>query len=76
MLFELHFDPNPLQVSNLIYVDQPIGTGFSYSSDDHDIRHNEMDISNDLYDFIQVGSPFSFSKYEFSYILILNIRCI
>ncbi|KAK9676379.1 hypothetical protein RND81_11G073300 [Saponaria officinalis] len=41
------------QVSNLIYVDQPIGTGFSYSSDRRDIRHDEEGVSNDLYDFIQ-----------------------
>lgn len=41
------------KVSNLIYVDQPIGTGFSYSSDDDDIRHDERGVSNDLYDFLQ-----------------------
>ncbi|OAY38893.1 serine carboxypeptidase-like [Manihot esculenta] len=41
------------QASNLLYVDQPIGTGFSYSSDIRDIRHNEQGVSNDLYDFIQ-----------------------
>lgn len=39
--------------SNIIFVDQPIGTGFSYSSDESDIRHNEEEVSNDLYDFIQ-----------------------
>lgn len=43
-----------MQVSNLIYVDQPTGTGFSYSSDDDDIRHDEEGVSNDLYDFLQV----------------------
>lgn len=42
------------QVSNLIYVDQPIGTGFSYTSDEDDIRHDEEGVSNDLYDFLQV----------------------
>ncbi|WCJ19282.1 Serine carboxypeptidase-like [Euphorbia peplus] len=41
------------QASNLLYVDQPIGTGFSYSSDSRDIRHNEAGVSNDLYDFLQ-----------------------
>ncbi|OAY84574.1 Serine carboxypeptidase 3, partial [Ananas comosus] len=41
------------QASNLIYVDQPTGTGFSYSSDRRDIRHNENGVSNDLYDFLQ-----------------------
>ncbi|KAI4347682.1 hypothetical protein L6164_008471 [Bauhinia variegata] len=41
------------KVSNLLYVDQPIGTGFSYSADRHDIRHDEDGVSNDLYDFLQ-----------------------
>ncbi|XBJ04933.1 hypothetical protein VPH35_023796 [Triticum aestivum] len=41
------------QESNLIYVDQPTGTGFSYSSDSRDTRHNEATVSNDLYDFLQ-----------------------
>ncbi|KAL0369612.1 UNVERIFIED_CONTAM: Serine carboxypeptidase 3 [Sesamum angustifolium] len=33
--------------------DKPTGTGFSYSSDDDDIRHDEEGVSNDLYDFLQ-----------------------
>ncbi|KAH7691705.1 Peptidase S10 serine carboxypeptidase protein [Dioscorea alata] len=41
------------KVSNLLYVDQPTGTGFSYSSDEHDLRHDEKGVSNDLYDFLQ-----------------------
>ncbi|CAN4101559.1 unnamed protein product [Withania somnifera] len=41
------------KVSNLIYVDQPTGTGFSYTSDDDDIRHDERGVSSDLYDFLQ-----------------------
>ncbi|KAL3523501.1 hypothetical protein ACH5RR_016335 [Cinchona calisaya] len=41
------------KVSNLLYVDQPTGTGFSYSTDKRDIRHNEDGVSNDLYDFLQ-----------------------
>ncbi|KAL5733552.1 hypothetical protein ACOSP7_032897 [Xanthoceras sorbifolium] len=41
------------QASNLLYVDQPTGTGFSYSSDRRDIRHGEDGVSNDLYDFLQ-----------------------
>ncbi|XP_073155993.1 serine carboxypeptidase-like isoform X2 [Henckelia pumila] len=41
------------KVSNIIYVDQPTGTGFSYSSADADIRENEEGVSNDLYDFLQ-----------------------
>ncbi|XP_047312950.1 serine carboxypeptidase-like [Impatiens glandulifera] len=41
------------QVSNMIYVDQPTGTGFSYSSDKSDIRVDQEGVSNDLYDFLQ-----------------------
>ncbi|KAF2318483.1 hypothetical protein GH714_008203 [Hevea brasiliensis] len=41
------------QASNILYVEQPIGTGFSYSSDIRDIPHNEQGVSNDLYDFLQ-----------------------
>ncbi|KAK9663981.1 hypothetical protein RND81_14G011100 [Saponaria officinalis] len=41
------------KASNLIYVDQPVGTGFSYTSADDDIRHDENGVSNDLYDFLQ-----------------------
>ncbi|XP_044505276.1 serine carboxypeptidase-like [Mangifera indica] len=41
------------KVSNLLFVDQPVGTGFSYTSDESDIRHDEDGVSNDLYDFLQ-----------------------
>ncbi|KAL1368121.1 hypothetical protein HN51_022245 [Arachis hypogaea] len=41
------------KAANLLYVDQPTGTGFSYSTDSRDIRHDEKGVSNDLYDFIQ-----------------------
>ena len=47
--FSSHF-----QASNILFVDQPTGTGFSYSSDASDIRNDEVGISNDLYDFLQV----------------------
>ena len=56
-----------LQVSNIIFVDQPIGTGFSYSSDKRDIRHNEHDVSDDLYDFIQVSFVTLFPSCTLSY---------
>ncbi|KAI5436151.1 Serine carboxypeptidase-like 48, partial [Lathyrus oleraceus] len=39
--------------SNIIFVDQPIGTGFSYSSDENDIPTDEAGVSNDLYTFLQ-----------------------
>ncbi|XP_078427560.1 serine carboxypeptidase-like [Wolffia australiana] len=41
------------KISNLLYVDQPTGTGFSFSKDKRDIRHDENGISDDLYDFLQ-----------------------
>ncbi|KAJ4725025.1 Carboxypeptidase [Melia azedarach] len=41
------------KVSNLLFVDQPTGTGFSYTSNENDIRHDEEGVSNDLYDFLQ-----------------------
>ncbi|XAR72139.1 Carboxypeptidase C [Bertholletia excelsa] len=41
------------KASNLLYVDQPTGTGFSYSSDIRDFRHEEKGVGNDLYDFLQ-----------------------
>ncbi|CAN8270071.1 unnamed protein product [Cochlearia groenlandica] len=41
------------QVSNLLYVDQPVGTGYSFTTDKSDIRHDETGVSNDLYDFLQ-----------------------
>ena len=44
-------------------MDQPIGTGFSYSTDRRDIRHNEDGVSNDLYDFLQVILFHSLNKF-------------
>ncbi|KAJ9540416.1 hypothetical protein OSB04_026922 [Centaurea solstitialis] len=41
------------KVSNIIFVDQPTGTGFSYSSSEEDIRIDETGVSNDLYNFLQ-----------------------
>jgi len=42
------------QVSSIIFVDQPVGTGFSYSTDVRDIRHDEEGVSEDMFDFFQV----------------------
>ncbi|XP_058755082.1 serine carboxypeptidase-like [Vicia villosa] len=39
--------------SNIIFVDQPIGTGFSYSSDENDIPTDGTGVSDDLYSFLQ-----------------------
>ncbi|KAG0565772.1 hypothetical protein M758_7G013600 [Ceratodon purpureus] len=41
------------KVSSIIFVDQPIGTGFSYSTDVRDIRHDEEGVGEDMYDFFQ-----------------------
>lgn len=54
-------------------MDQPVGTGFSYSTDRRDARHNEEGVSNDLYDFLQV-LVFSLSfLYEDSFLLFLLV---
>ncbi|KAK2433874.1 serine carboxypeptidase [Trifolium repens] len=41
------------KASNILFIDQPIGTGFSYANDVNDIPHDETGVSNDLYDFLQ-----------------------
>ncbi|EPS70311.1 hypothetical protein M569_04452, partial [Genlisea aurea] len=41
------------QVSNLIYVDQPIGTGFSYTSSSDDIRSTSSEAAVDFYNFLE-----------------------
>ncbi|KAH6814015.1 SERINE CARBOXYPEPTIDASE-LIKE 49 [Perilla frutescens var. frutescens] len=41
------------QASNLIYIDQPTGTGFSYSTSKDDLRHNSEEAGGDFYDFLQ-----------------------
>ena len=44
---------NPYSWNNnatLIYIDQPTGTGFSYGTD---YDHNETEVGNDMYDFLQ-----------------------
>ncbi|KAF6138258.1 hypothetical protein GIB67_019428 [Kingdonia uniflora] len=42
-----------LHAIDLLYVDQSTETGFSFSSDNRDLRHNEDRVSNDLHDFLQ-----------------------
>ncbi|CAI9778432.1 unnamed protein product [Fraxinus pennsylvanica] len=41
------------KASNIIYVDQPTGTGFSYTSDRADIRIDSVGAATDFYDFLQ-----------------------
>ncbi|KAJ6984101.1 serine carboxypeptidase-like 49-like [Populus alba x Populus x berolinensis] len=41
------------KASNIIFVDQLTGTGFSSTTDPSDIRNDENGVSNDLYDFLQ-----------------------
>jgi len=42
------------QEASIIYVDQPVGTGFSYTSSTRDIHHEEEVVSEDIFDFFQV----------------------
>ncbi|GKD51204.1 serine carboxypeptidase-like protein [Tanacetum coccineum] len=56
MVFQYSLKPiatNLHDVSNIIFLDQPTRTGFSYSSSDQDTCHDETGVSNDLYKFLQ-----------------------
>lgn len=39
--------------NHVLYVDQPVNTGFSYSDDPRDTVHNEDGVSADMLDFLQ-----------------------
>ncbi|KAH7432982.1 hypothetical protein KP509_07G049200 [Ceratopteris richardii] len=41
------------KASSIIFVDQPVGTGFSYTTDMRDMRHDEKGVSEDMYHFLQ-----------------------
>jgi cathepsin A (carboxypeptidase C) len=40
--------------SNLLYIDQPAGTGFSYGSFPSDYDHDEAGVSEDMFHFLQL----------------------
>ncbi|KAF5836700.1 Alpha/Beta hydrolase protein [Dunaliella salina] len=40
------------QYHDMIFVDQPVGTGFSYSEDDRDRVYGEDGVANDMLDFV------------------------
>ena len=39
--------------ANLMFVDQPVGTGFSHSRNPLDFVRNEAQVAQQLYDFLQ-----------------------
>ncbi|KAF0711619.1 Aste57867_5174 [Aphanomyces stellatus] len=39
--------------ANVIWLDQPTGVGFSYSTSDQDDDHNEVDVGRNIYGFLQ-----------------------
>lgn len=41
------------RVAHMIYVDQPVNTGFSYSEDDRDRCYDETCVADDMLDFLQ-----------------------
>eukprot|EP00898_Chlorokybus_atmophyticus_P003175 jgi/Chlat1/3859/Chrsp26S00302 len=41
------------KAANMIFVDQPIDTGFSYSQDPRDVVTDEEGVAEDMYDFLQ-----------------------
>jgi len=40
-------------VANVIFVDQPVGTGWSYADHPDDYTHNEQQVAEDMYEFLQ-----------------------
>ena len=41
------------EAGHLLYVDQPVGTGFSYTSDKSDLARSEQQVSDDFWEFLQ-----------------------
>ena len=41
------------EAGHLLYVDQPVGTGFSYTSDRYDLARSEQQVSDDFWEFLQ-----------------------
>jgi cathepsin A (carboxypeptidase C) len=39
--------------ANLVFVDQPVGTGFSHSKNPLDFVRNEVQVAQQLYEFLQ-----------------------
>ncbi|CAI0544050.1 unnamed protein product [Linum tenue] len=62
------------QVFNIIYVDQPTGTGFSYSTDPGDTRHDEAGVTDDLYTFLQRDFYITGESYAGHYVPALASR--
>ena len=53
---DLTLEDNPYgwdRAAHMIFVDQPINTGFSYSSDERDSCYDEACVANDMLDFLQ-----------------------
>jgi len=38
--------------TNILFVDQPVDTGYSYSNNDHDVVHSEAEVAEDMYNFL------------------------
>lgn len=41
------------EYASVIFVDQPVGTGFSYADNDDEYVHNEKQVGEDMYEFMQ-----------------------
>lgn len=39
--------------ANIIFIDQPVGAGFSYSDNKYDAIHSETEMANDVYQFLK-----------------------
>jgi vitellogenic carboxypeptidase-like protein len=54
----INLDLNPNEYAwsipfNMIYIDQPVGTGFSFTEDDAGYANNQTDVARDLYSCLQ-----------------------
>jgi len=40
------------EIGDVLYLDQPVGTGFSYGADDKDLLNNMEDVTNEFVNFV------------------------
>lgn len=63
--------------NSMIYIDNPVGTGFSFTDDDRGYATNEVDVGRDLYRYDIEIKYFSLVNFPLSFyaILAMNFLC-